>query len=406
MKFSHRTDWNLAENDLTLAVRQRRAQSGDLVDLTVSNPTTCGLMYDPEHVLGVLADPAALVYRPDPLGVAGARDAVAGYYADLGGNVPADQICLTTSTSEAYSFLFRLLCDPGDEVLVARPSYPLFDFIARLDAVELREYPLFYDPNTDPNALLTSPVDADAAGQGSEGGWAIDLDTLEAAIGTRTRAIVVVHPNNPTGNFVSAAEREALGAICARRGLALIVDEVFLDYYRGPLQPRSFAAGEMPCLTFVLSGLSKVCALPQMKVSWIAAVGPEDAARVAMARLEVIADTFLSVNAPMQLALPRWLAGRSRIQDRIRERMQINLSTLDERLRHGMAHRLAMQGGWTVVLRVPRTVDGVGFAEAALGSGVLVQPGDFYGLPEGRAVLSLLTPPELWAEGLRRLPVD
>jgi aspartate/methionine/tyrosine aminotransferase len=319
-----------------------------------------------------------------------ARKAVAGYYRDAGAMVSIERLCLTTSTSEAYSFLFRLLCNAGDEVLVARPSYPLFDYIARLDDVQLREYPLLYDPNADV-----------ASGHG----WTIDLHALVAAITGKTRAVILVHPNNPTGNFASQAEREALEAICTQRGLALIVDEVFLDYPIGEAQ-RSFATAESRCLTFVLSGLSKVCGLPQMKASWIAACGPPSIVREAMERIEIIADTFLSMNAPVQFALADWLATRHALQQQIRERMNANLAVLDDRLRGTSAQRFAMQGGWTAVLRVPRTVDGKEFAEAALDCGVLVQPGEFYGLDEGRAVISLLTPPEIWGSGLKLLPID
>jgi aspartate/methionine/tyrosine aminotransferase len=267
---------------------------------------------------------------------------------------------------------------------VARPSYPLFDFLARLDDVELREYPLRYDPHA---------------------GWAIDLDALRAAITARTRAVIVVHPNNPTGNFVSVAEREALGAICAEKGIALIVDEVFLDYALGE-PPPSFAGGDTRCLTFVLSGISKVCGLPQMKASWMLASGPGELVRGAMERIEVIADTFLSMNAPVQHALPIWLEQRVSIQRQIRERMRENLGALDARLVGTQAERLGLEAGWTAVLRVPRTVEGVPFVEAALRKGVLVQPGEFYGLASGRAVVSLLTPAEVWVRGLELLPID
>jgi len=235
-----------------------------------------------------------------------AREAVAGYYADHGAAVAADELILTTSTSEAYSFLFRLLCDPGDEVLAAQPSYPLFDFLADLDDVRLKAYPLFYDH-----------------------GWSIDLHSLEQAITPRTRAVLVVHPNNPTGQYVSGSERAALQELCARRGLALIVDEVFLDYrVAETAQARanavSFTAGEHAALTFVLSGMSKIAALPQMKASWVAVKDPAQARQEAMQRLEVIADTFLSMSAPVQLALPHWLANRGEIQRQILERVRAN----------------------------------------------------------------------------------
>jgi len=373
MRFSGRTDWELGENELAAAVRAARAAGRELVDLTVSNPTVCGFDYDP-GLLAPLSEPGAMIYEPEPLGVVRARSAVGQYYADAGADVAVEKICLTTSTSEAYSFLFRLLCEAGDEVLVARPSYPLFDFLARLDDVRLKEYPLRYHD-----------------------GWEIDLEALEAAIGERTRAVIVVHPNNPTGNFASTRERESLQELCARRGLALIVDEVFLDYAVDGIRAESFACGECKALTFVLSGVSKVCGLPQMKASWIAACGPRLLVERSMERLEVVADTFLSMSAPVQYALPDWLAGRGGIQKQIRERMRLNLAALDLRVRGTSAERLAMQGGWTAVVRVPRAGD---FVAAVLEAGVIVQPGEFYGLAEGRVVVSLLTPVEVWRRGL------
>ncbi|HEV2576756.1 MAG TPA: pyridoxal phosphate-dependent aminotransferase [Acidobacteriaceae bacterium] len=392
MRFSARTAWELGENALTAKLRERRARGEEVLDLTVSNPTACGFTYEREALLEPLAAPAALEYEPEPFGLESARAAVAEYYADHGAMVPLEHVCLTTSTSEAYSYLFRLLCDPGDEVLVARPSYPLFDFIARLDSVMLREYPLRYDPG---------------ASAASAHAWTIDFDALRDAITERTRAIIVVHPNNPTGNYASESEREELETLCAVRGIALIVDEVFLDYaVRTEVRPRTFAAGDGPALCFVLSGLSKVCALPQMKLSWIVARGPKEILETALARLEIVADTFLSVNAPTQAALPKWLRGRNFLQEQIRVRVRSNLAMLDARLRGTHADRLALEGGWTTVLRVARQVDGQDFAHAALNRGVLVQPGEFYGLPAGRAVLSLLCPTETWHHGLALLPID
>jgi alanine-synthesizing transaminase len=390
MNFSARTNWNLDEHEFAIAVRERRASGRELLDLTVSNPTQCGFRYDDASLLAPLSDPLSFRYEPDSLGMLSARKAVSTYYRDAGADVPPERICLTTSTSEAYSFLFRLLCDPGDEVLVAQPSYPLFDYIARLDDVQLRHYPLLYDPNADAS---------------STHGWSIDLHSLETVFTDRTRALVVVHPNNPTGNYASHSERQAIVAMCARRGVALIVDEVFIDYPTGSAEP-GFAFGESRCLTFVLSGISKVCGLPQMKASWIAAAGPHTVVQQAMGRLEVIADTFLSMNAPIQSALPGWLSGRMNLQQQIRDRMVVNLFTLDERLHGTAAQRLSMQGGWTAILRVPRTVGSHPFSLAALNSGVLVQPGDFYGLGKGRIVLSLLTPPDIWRAGLNLLPID
>ena len=399
MNFSERTSWELEENELTRATREARrrlhAEGRALFDLTASNPTACGFDYDPALWLAPLASPNAMRYEPESLGMAHARDAVAAYYRDHGVAVPIERLCLTTSTSEAYSFLFRLLCDPGDEVLIARPSYPLFDYIAQLDAVQLREYPLWLDPG--------ATADGNPA-------WHIDFDALEALISERTRAIIVVHPNNPTGSLTSAVERAALDRLCAKHSLALIVDEVFLDYPIGGANAETFAPGG-EALTFVLSGLSKVCALPQMKLSWIAAAGPKALVSAAMERIEIIADTFLSVNAPTQWSLGPWLGAREAMQRQVRERVAENLSTLDARLKGTQAQRLPLEGGWTVILRVPRDVsrthgEPAEFAMAALERGVLVQPGDFYGLGAGRCVLSLLTSPEIWRTGLERLPID
>lgn len=372
MKFSERTAWESGENAFAARLRGVPASGQRLLDLTVSNPTECGFEYG--NVLAPLSEAGALTYEPEPLGMVSAREAVRAYYREHGADVTVERICLTTSTSEAYSYLFRLLCDEGDEVLVASPSYPLFDYIARLDGVKLREYPLLYHD-----------------------GWQVDVHALEAMLTERTRAVIVVHPNNPTGHFCSRDERAALESLCAERGLALIVDEVFLDYALDG-RAESFAGADGEALTFVLSGLSKVCALPQMKCSWIAANGR--GVVEAMERLEIVADTFLSMNAPVQHALPVWLAERDGLQEQIRRRMQENLRAIDEALKGSACQRLVMEGGWTAVLRVPRTVSGVTFAEAALETGVVVQPGGFYGLPEGRVVISLLASPEIMREGM------
>jgi aspartate/methionine/tyrosine aminotransferase len=298
---------------------------------------------------------------------------------------------LTTSTSEGYSWLFRLLCDPGDEVLIAQPSYPLFDLLATIDDVNLIPYALLYDP-------------------GGSHGWTLDLHTLRGRVTSRTRAIVVVHPNNPTGHFTSEAEREALSELCREHGLALIVDEVFLDYpFAGDASAemtRSFARGEQTALTFVLSGLSKVAALPQMKASWIVCLGPEDVRNEAMRRLEIIADTFLSMNAPVQHALPGWLAGRHSIQEQLRDRVRHNLHALDDALapQHEIA-RLDCEGGWYATLRTPPFATGEELAVRLLERcGVAVHPGSFFGFAEqNRLVVSLLPKPEVFAEGIAAL---
>ena len=373
-------------------MREARASGGRLYDLTVSNPTRCGFAYDAEALLKPLADARALVYDPDPRGMVSAREAVAGYYAGHGAEVPVDDLVLATSTSESYSFLFRLLCDPGDEVLVAQPSYPLFDFLADLDDVRLRPYPLFYDH-----------------------GWSIDFAELERAVTLRTRAIVVVHPNNPTGHWTGAREREALEALCARHGLALIVDEVFLDYSlnNGPLRESaagSFACGAHPVLTFVLSGLSKIAGLPQMKAAWIATLGPDRARAEALGRLEIVADTFLSMNAPVQLAMPSWLAGVGAMQAQIQARARGNLAMLQRiaEAAPGRLQVLEVDAGWSAVVGLPGCVGEVDCAERLVRErGVVVHPGAFYGMAErNRLVVSLIGAAGDFEVGIQRATTE
>ncbi len=368
--WSARTQWDLVETPWARHLARLRAEGVQLWDLTASNPTHCGFDYHAASLLAPLNNPAALHYDPNPKGLRGAREAVSLYYRDHGAAVDPEQILLTTSTSEAYSFLFRLLCDPGDEVLIGQPGYPLFDFLARLDDVRLVPYELFYDH-----------------------GWHLDLEALRRSIAPRSRAVVVVHPNNPTAHFTPQADRAALEALCREHGLALIVDEVFLDYALPGHAGQSFATGSHPVPVFVLSGLSKVAALPQMKAAWIACFAQAEA----LQRLEVISDTFLSMSAPIQCALPAWLAGRAAPQQQIRQRLQANLATLDAILgRQTLLTRLEVEAGWYAVLRVPglqpeeeTTLD------LLLDRGVVVHPGGFYGFPaQGWLVVSLL-PPEL-----------
>jgi alanine-synthesizing transaminase len=368
----------VGESGFAAAIREARAAGRRLVDLTVSNPTVCGFEYDAEAILAPLANAGALIYDPDTRGMRSAREAVAGYYGDHGAGVDADAVVLTTSTSEGYGYLFRLLCDAGDEVLVAQPSYPLFDFLADLEDVRLRAYPLFYD-----------------------NGWWIDFAELEKRIGPKTKAIVVVHPNNPTGHATGAAEKERLQEICLRHGLALILDEVFLDYPLGEERLTSFAVGPHPVLTFCLSGMSKIAGLPQMKVGWILGLGPEGLRREAMGRLEVIADTFLSMNAPVQMALASWLAGRKGIQGQILARVRGNLAAAQ---RSGV-EVLRVEAGWSAILRLRQMGRDREVAEILLrGAGVVVHPGSFYGIVEsGRVVVSLLGFAQEFAEGLERI---
>jgi len=388
--FSGRTNWNLDENAYTRALRRRRETGKRTLDLTASNPTTCGFQYDEAAILEALRDPASLRYEPEPKGAPAARAAVARYYEKKNGSgIDPENLILTTGTSEAYSFLFRLLCEPGDEVLIAHPSYPLFDFLATIQDVKLRAFQFVYDH-----------------------GWQIDFHSLRQEVSARTRAIVVVHPNNPTGHFVGAEEAEQLRAICTRHDLALIVDEVFLDYEMKAATPRRKRYGTFAdradgaALTFVLSGLSKIAALPQMKLGWIAASGPRASVREAMARLEVIADTYLSLNAPLQRALPSLLALRGTMQAEIMARVEANLAELDTQLaRQKSVSRLDVEGGWYAVLRVPAMQSDEELAVRLIEeSGVLVHPGHFYDFANhGYLVISLLARTEEFTEGMRGL---
>ncbi len=378
MPFSQRTNWNTEESDLARAHRERLASGLPIADLTASNPTRCGFDYPPS-LLAALANPHARDYDPQPKGLIAAREAVCAYYASHETALTPEQIVLTTSTSEAYSFLFRLLCDPGDEVLIPQPSYPLFDFLAALDDVGLRAAPLVY-----------------------ENGWQIDAESIRRAIGPRTCAIVLVHPNNPTGHFTKPWEADALAALCRDCGLSLIVDEVFLDYSFGHTA-RSFAAGLEGVPVYVVSGLSKIAALPQMKAAWIVSTGPrrDDA----LERLEVIADTFLSMNAPVQWALPSWLEGRAAIQDQIRSRVAGNLAALDQGVAAvGSAQRLALEGGWYAVLRIPAIQPDEQTVLDLLHRGVWLHPGYFFGMPEsGWLVVSLLASRSEFSNGVATL---
>jgi len=453
--FSKRTNWKLGQNRLTVAIEEARAAGAPILDLTVSNPTRVGLQYDSAAILGALSSARTLDYDPSAKGLLSAREAVAAYYDDLqlrgegdvAGNVSTmgvdpERIVLTTSTSEGYSFVFRLLCNAGDELLVPKPSYPLFEFLADLQDVKLVPYPLIYDH-----------------------GWQMDFPSLEKAVTPRTRGVVVVHPNNPTGSFVSVGELELLNEFCQGRGLALIVDEVFLDYgldtsgAKAPGQaernrsaqsaapPQSLSPQNLPpqslrpkslspqslqgrtvelrstgrpgaavptssfvrnreVLTFTLSGVSKISALPQMKVAWVVTSGPADEVEAAMGRLEVIADTYLSMNAPVQWAVPVLLEQRETIQRQLMDRVRTNLAELDGQLAlQRECSRLDVQGGWYAVLRVPVTRSDEELAiELVWEKRVLVHPGHFYDFPsDGYLVLSLITPLEEFAEGIRRV---
>lgn len=355
-----------------------------LLDLTASNPTQYKFDFDSKTILQSLSHPSALSYDPQPQGLLIAREAVADYYnrhSVRGSATPirAEQIFLTTSTSEGYSYLFRLLCDPGDEVLVPRPSYPLFEFLADIQDVQLRPYDLFYDH-----------------------GWHIDTGGIANAISDSTRAVLVVNPNNPTGSFVHAQELEILTALCAERELALIADEVFLDYAVEDSAEISLAFANK-CLAFTLSGLSKISCLPQMKLAWVVVSGPEELTKAAHDRLEIIADTYLSLNAPIQHAARELISQKDYMQPQLVRRIRSNLKFLDEEVRSAdTIQRLRVEGGWYAVLRVPVRESDEDLAIQLIGRGVIIHPGHFYDFSrDGFLVVSLITPNQEFSEGMR-----
>jgi alanine-synthesizing transaminase len=382
--FAKRTNWNLETNRLSAALSAHRAARKPIIDLTLSNPTECGFLYDQEAILNALRNPAALKYEPNPRGLDVARGAVAQYYAERAAIVSNDDIFLTTSTSEAYSYVFRTLCDPGDELLIPAPSYPLFEFLADIQDVRLVRYQLIYDH-----------------------GWQIDFHALEQAITPRTRGVIVVHPNNPTGHFTKPAEMRKLNELCAAREIALIADEVFLDFELKKTPITTFAANS-EALTFTMSGLSKICGLPQMKAAWLVVSGPEALKVDALARLEVIADTYLSMGAPIQWAMPTLLGQRQAFQKQVIDRVSENLSELDRQLaRQKSCSRLEVEGGWNAVIRVPATLSDEDLALELLATqSVYIHPGHFYDFPsDGHLVLSLIIPSQTFRDGLRSLLV-
>jgi alanine-synthesizing transaminase len=373
--FSHRTNWDLSPNAFTAA----RQCAGELLDLTESNPTRVGLAYPEQSILSAIASPLALLYEPRPFGLPAARDAVA---AHLG--VAPDRIVLTASSSEAYAWLLKLLCDPGDNVLVPRPSYPLFDDLARVECVDLHAYGLLYD-----------------------GLWHVDPGSMCDAIGARTRAIFIVSPNNPTGSCLRRTELQAIEQMARRHDLALVCDEVFAEYVWQDRPDRvKCLAAESGVLSFSLGGLSKSACLPQMKLGWIAIGGPPHEAQQALDRLEMIADTFLSVGTPVQHAAARLIASRGAVRDALCARIQANLDLLHAAMPASSAVTvLQVDAGWYAVLRVPSVMTDEQWAVALMqADGVLVHPGSFFGFDgEGYLVVSLIPQQDVFSEAIRRL---
>ncbi|HYP78427.1 MAG TPA: pyridoxal phosphate-dependent aminotransferase [Polyangiaceae bacterium] len=379
MTFSRRTEHELEPNALTMAVRSRRAAGLPICDLTQSNPTLTHLPYDRARLLAALSDERSLVYEPASFGLPSARRAVQDLHRAAGFEITSEQIVLTSSTSEAYGFLFKLLCDAGDEVLIPQPSYPLFEHLAALEQVQAASYELAYD-----------------------GSWHIDFDSLERARGARTRAVVVVNPNNPTGSFLKRDELRRLTEL----GLPIISDEVFANFALAPDPRRVDSVLETDqALVFALGGLSKLAALPQMKLAWLCAAGPQALLMQALSRLELIADTFLSPNTPVQHALHQILATRSPVERALMARIEHNHALLVRTLAGSAATPLFLEGGWYQVLRLPALLSESEWVLRLLEQdGVLTQPGWFYDFPRGaQLVLSLITEEEPFALGVSRI---
>lgn len=370
--FSRRTSWQRRPNALSAALAQRRARGLPVIDLTLSNPTRAGLTY-PDSIWSALRRADHSRYAPDARGLEEARRALSAYYASRGIDVGLERLLLTSSTSEAYALLFKVLADPGDRVLVPRPSYPLLQYLADLEGVTLGYYPLRYDGRY----------------------WLLDPDLLAAAIDARTRAVVLVNPNNPTGSYISAEERRAVEALCCECGLAVIADEVFYDYPLGEQRGVSFAC-EGRGLHVALGGLSKALALPQAKLGWMAVGGDPILRDEALARLEIAADTYLSVGSAVQHALPELLASCEAIQAAVLQRVRANYGLLCDGVEG--AELVHSAGGWYGVLRIEGDEEVLAL-ELLEREGVWVHPGYFYDFAGGSYwVLSLL--PEDFADGL------
>ena len=384
MRFSVRTDWHTASNRLTEKVSAEKKLGHAIIDLTESNPTRCSFKYLAPDILRPLCDPANIFYEPDPRGLLEARKTVCAYYAQKGITVAPHQVFLTASTSEAYTFLFRLLCDPGDSLLAPEPSYPLFDYLSGLSDVGLVRYALNYGK-----------------------GWRMDFSHLKNAAQENLKGVILVNPNNPTGNFIKPDELKALNAFCAASETAIISDEVFFDFAFGLESNKKISlAGNSDVLTFTLSGISKILGLPQMKLSWIVVSGPAALCQKALERLEIIADTHLSVNTPSQRALAAWMDRRQAIGHEISERLMINRDHLRKELKgHGNVEILECEGGWYLTIQVDTHMTDEALALELLEKrGVLVHPGYFYDFSEGAfLVMSLLPSRETFLEGAKLL---
>lgn len=380
--YSQRLSWSFSSNSLTQLLIQKKAAGTPFLDLTVSNPTQCLSEYPHQEIRNAFGQIRDFTYCPDPLGSHTARSAVAGYYRNRGVFISPDQLALTASTSEAYSYLFKILCDGGDEILAPLPSYPLFEYLAAFESVRTVPYRLRYD-----------------------GTWYLDFTSLRAGINRRTKAIIIVNPNNPTGTFLSKEERSELLNLASQFNLPIISDEVFGDYTITPGAPTGATLAEDDStLSFSLNGLSKAAGMPQMKLGWLAIGGPAQARQEARERLEITADTYLSVGTPVQHALPDLLQIGAVLQQQLLQRIKQNIVVMDSLTKGTAIQRLYLHGGWSSILQLPRTLTEEDWVRGLLQEeNVFVQPGYFFDMEsEAYIVLSLITPPDEFREGVRR----
>ena len=378
--FAKRTNWQLAENDISTSLKCLK-QKEKVIDLSESNPTRCGFKYD-NIISRALSNKKNYLYEPNPKGLHQAREVVARYYREKGIIVSPDDIFLTSSTSEGYSFLFRLLLNPGEGIFLPQPSHPLFQFLCDINDVESKFYQLAYEDN-----------------------WRIDFNSIENNLSGNTRAIVLVNPNNPTGSFVKESELASLNNVCQKKNMAIICDEVFFDYGFDKNDKKPSLASNRESLTFVLSGISKILALPQMKLSWIVVSGPKELKDEAIKRLEVITDTYLSVNSATQNALAHWFKVKNSIQKQIMQRVLKNYELAKKEMNSEIGDLFNVEGGWYVILKIKKEANEEALClELLEKEKVFVHPGYFFDFNHGsHLVISLLPEPKDFSLGIQRI---
>ena len=382
-KYSQRLPWTTPTNPFSKLLAAKLVDGSPLLDLTISNPSRIDLQYPHQEIATAYGTIRDFTYRPEPFGSFEARGAIVRYYESRGVQIHSKQVALTASTSEAYSLLFKLLCDPGDEILVPTPSYPLFDYLAALETVRVVPYRLFYD-----------------------GRWSIDFDRLKTKLTPRTRAIVVVNPNNPTGSYLQRAEANSLLTLASRHHLPIISDEVFMDYSFGDPSSRPSTFAEFnSVLSFSLNGLSKTAGMPQLKLGWIVTNGPAHEQETALNRLEILLDTYLSVSNPVQQLLPRLMELGASIRNQLKARVTSNFEVGCTTLKDTTANFLYTEGGWSALIRLPRRLsEEEWITRLLLDHAMVVQPGYFFDIsPEAHIVVSLIAKPGDFRSGLERL---